>query len=149
MNRKQQLGYTFLGSVIMLIGLGLGSIMSPPLIAQSGLNVGDVECASLTVVDENGRDAIVLAPTDSGNGMTILDSSGKQAILLLSSDDANIINIYNNKGKKAITLSVVKGGRFIEISDENGHNSISLVSSDKMGNKILVRNAGVDTWTAP
>ena len=150
MNRKQQLGYTFLGSAIMLIGLGVGTIVSPPLIAQrSGLNVGELECTSLTVVDENGRDAIILAPTNEGNGMIIYDRSGKKAILLVSGKDGNIINVYNEKGKNAITLSAVKGGRFIELFDKTGSNSISLVSSDKVGNKILVRNAGFETWQVP
>ena len=35
MNLKQKCFYTALGAVIMLIGLGIGAIVSPPLIAQN------------------------------------------------------------------------------------------------------------------
>ena len=39
MNCKQKFGYMVLGAVIMLIGLAVGAIVSPPLIAHGGAGV--------------------------------------------------------------------------------------------------------------
>ena len=50
MNHKQILGYTVLGAMIMPIGIG--SIVSPPLIAQRDGVFGEIECSKLTVVNE-------------------------------------------------------------------------------------------------
>ena len=42
MNHKQKCVYTILGAVIMLIGMGVGAIICPPLIAQREDVLGDL-----------------------------------------------------------------------------------------------------------
>ena len=59
MNQKQKCFYTALGALIMLIGIGVGAILCPPLIAQRADVLGDLKCTSLTVVDAFGNPAIV------------------------------------------------------------------------------------------
>ena len=73
MNHKQKYFYTSLGAVIMLVGILVGSIVSPPLIAQRMDMPGDLKCTSLTVVDRSGAPAIVLRADEAlGTGITTL-----------------------------------------------------------------------------
>ena len=60
MKRKICVRSMALGAVIMLIGLAVGAIVSPPLIAQRNDVFGDIQCTGLTVVDKNGNKAIAL-----------------------------------------------------------------------------------------
>ena len=60
MNYKQKLGYTCLGAAIMLIGIGVGSIVSPPLIAQRNGVFDEVNCSRLSIFDESKREVITL-----------------------------------------------------------------------------------------
>ena len=52
-----------LGAVIMLIGLAVGAIVSPPLIAHGGAGVigvlGEIVCTGLTVIDKNGNKVLL------------------------------------------------------------------------------------------
>ena len=80
MNHKQKFGYTALGAVIMLIGIGAGSIVSPPLIAQRDGVFGEIECTRLTVFDKAGKAAILLYTNESGNHVVIADKAGKLAV---------------------------------------------------------------------
>ena len=47
MNNKQKFGYTLLGALIMLIGIGVGAIVSPPLIAQRNAVFDEIVCNQL------------------------------------------------------------------------------------------------------
>ena len=49
MNYKQKIGYTILGAFIMLIGMLMDNLTSPPVTAQSN---GELTCQQLTFVDE-------------------------------------------------------------------------------------------------
>ena len=59
MNRQQKLGYMVLGAVIMAVGIGLGAVVSPPLIAHRNGVFDEVVCGKLTVVNEKGIGEIV------------------------------------------------------------------------------------------
>ena len=55
MNYKQKFRYTLLGTVTMLMGLAVGVIISPPLIAQRSGGIDEIVCSKLTIVDKYGR----------------------------------------------------------------------------------------------
>ena len=76
MNHKQKLGYTVLGAVIMLIGIGVGSIVCPPLVAQRNGVFDEIVCSKLTVVDEMGKVAIRSAALKTGHSILIFDDKG-------------------------------------------------------------------------
>ena len=72
-----------LGAVIMLIGLAVGAIVSPPLVAQRNGVFDDIVCSKLTVVDkivcreievvdQDGTPAIVLEAEEWGNEISVL-----------------------------------------------------------------------------
>lgn len=68
MNNKQKFSYTLLGAVIMLIGIGVGTIVSPPLIAQRDAVFGEIVCNQLKVVDKYGKEAVLLVAREIANG---------------------------------------------------------------------------------
>jgi hypothetical protein len=77
MNHKQKCFYTALGAMIMLIGIAIGAIVSPPLIAQRADVLGDLKCTGLTVVNRSGASAIILRADETlGNGVVIHTQSG-------------------------------------------------------------------------
>ena len=64
MNYRQKLGYTVLGAVIMLVGLNVGSILSPSLVAQNNGVFDEIECSVLRVINKNGNPAILLGSVE-------------------------------------------------------------------------------------
>ena len=76
-----------LGAVIMLIGLAVGAIVSPPLVAQRNGVFDEIQCKRLTVVDEDGNKAIRLFSTGvlvKENMMVVYDKLGNEVIVLKS-----------------------------------------------------------------
>ena len=92
-----------LGAVIMLIGLAVGAIVSPPLGAQRNGVFDKIFCRSLTVVDSEGSIGIMLNKDENGSSMAMYNSQGKLGIALLSTV-GNDISILDDTGKKAISL---------------------------------------------
>ena len=87
MKRKICVRSMFLGAVIMLIGLAVGAIVSPPLIAQRNGMFDEIQCKRLTVVDEDGNKAIGLFSTGvlvKENMMVVYDKLGNEVIVLKS-----------------------------------------------------------------
>ena len=127
MNQKQKFGYTFLGVMIMLVGIGVGSIVSPPLIAQRDGVFGEIKCTKLTVVDEAGKTAIVLGVLENGNHVTVVDKTGKPAIILGVLEDENQLAVFDKTGKPAIALYVPEDGNRLAIYDKTGKTSDWLI----------------------
>ena len=168
MNHKQKFIYTALGAVIMLLGIGVGSIVSPPLIAQRNAVFDEITCRSLKVVNENDKRCIWLwaiddnsfvsisnavgkgeitftAAKDGSNGITLKDDAGNKAIQLDSggpADFANSVKIFDNTGKKAIELHSTIGINGIFISDKSDKTAISLTTQTPFSkiNSIRVRD---------
>ena len=161
MNHKQKLGYMVLGAVIMLVGLGLGAIVSPPLIAQRNGVFDEIECSKLTVVDKNDKLAIILAANEDENGIVLLNQAGtmsarlsadkdgsslglfnaegEQSIALLGTEKGGIVALYDGDGQKGIYLVVNELARFITVFNEEGKEAISLSSLNQVGdNRITV-----------
>jgi hypothetical protein len=82
MNNKQKFGYTLLGALIMLIGIGVGAIVSPPLIAQRNAVFGEIVCNQLKVVDKYGKEAVLLVAREIANGVIVCNKEGKSVISL-------------------------------------------------------------------
>ena len=87
-----------LGAVIMLIGLAVGAVVSPPTIAQRDGVFGEIECTGLKVVDKYGKTGIDLASTDDGNIVTFRGQSGKAGVVLSTVDKGNIVAVHDQHG---------------------------------------------------
>ena len=109
MNHKQKLGYTVLGAVIMLVGIGVGAIVTPSLVAQHNGVFDEIKCSKLTVLDKAGKPVAVLGITE---------------------EDGNAIVIFNPEGKKGVRLSASKGGSSLRINNPSGESALSILSTD-------------------
>ena len=137
MNQKQKFGYTVLGAVIMLVGIGLGSIVSPPLIAQRDGAVGEIECTKLKVVDKTGKTAIVLAADTLVNRVVMFDKAGEPAVGISASGLGNSLGIYGKARKTIVSLGVDEDWAEVDIyGDVDIH--------DKTGTKVIALTASGD-----
>ena len=172
MNHKQKYFYTSLGAVIMLVGILVGSIVSPPLIAQRMDMPGDLKCTSLTVVDRSGAPAIVLRADEAlgtgiiihnkegtpamlfvanevGNSVAVADRSGEPAVLLRTSELANRVIVRNPAGKDGVRLFASEVTNRVTLYNPVEVNAIQLYA-DEIANRVTVHNkVGIIKWEAP
>ncbi len=108
-----------LGAVIMLIGLAVGAIVSPPLIAQRSGVFDDIVCSRLTVVNHAGEHMIDLISGEDGNMIRLSDKAGTPQMALSVHDDANSIMISNknNRGIGVWLLSEEEKGNQVLLCD--------------------------------
>ena len=150
MKRKICVRSMGLGAGIMLIGLVVGAIISPPLIAQKNGVFDEIFCRSLTVVDSKGSVGIMLNRDESGSSMVMYNPQGDLGIGLLSTTNNNI-TIFDDIGKKAISLSTSFDnplvGNSIAITDPlTKHDSIRLQSTEKINGVFCYKH---NRYTAP
>ena len=131
MNYKQKLLYTLLGAVIMLVGIGVGSIVSPPLVAERNAVFDEIVCTKLTVVDKTGKAGIVLKLIPSMlNSITIFDpETGKQAVDLSAGLTENSVMVFHREGKRAAALRAIGSG---------GSPNARILYAEEMGNGVSV-----------
>ena len=128
-----------LGAVIMLIGLAVGTIVSPPLIAQRNGVFDTIECKRLVVLDGQGKDAIMLSTTEKeGNGMIIYQDEGKQGLVLRSTKETSSVTGYNPRGKAAAVLAVTDKFNAMQLNFSGGEGGVSLAVFDTIGSVLSV-----------
>ena len=111
MNHRQKFGYMILGAVIMLVGLGVGAIVSPPLIAQRNGVFGEIKCTKLEVVNKYGKPAIRLEAYNDNDSIV-----------------RNSVKIYHLKPNR---YGVLHEAISLEVSNDN---DISVRNSIRMDN---------------
>ena len=127
MNHKQKCFYTALGAAIMLVGMGVGAIVSPPLIAQRNGVLGEIQCTSLTVVNKSGEPAILLRTSELANRVIVRNPLGKEAVRLSAGKVTNRVTVYNPEETNAVQLY-----------------------ADEVTNRVSVHNkVGMIRWEAP
>ena len=141
MNYKQKLGYTILGAVIMSVGLGLGAIVTAPLIAQNNGVFDEVQCTTLMVVDKHGNPAVIIGANEDGNGILLRNQAGKDAIVLHTQNSTNSLPIYDHAERETHALRSYKNGSDIVIFNETHAPAVGLAVSStptKKGNAIIL-----------
>ena len=167
MKRKICVRSMFLGAVIMLIGLSVGAIVSPPLIAQRNGVFDEIQCTKLTVVDNMGKKAVeldgservneivvynkqggrgvVLHNSELGSFVTLADKQGKGAIVLSSygdlvaKEDWSSVTIYNKQGKGVVMLHSTEYGGRVDVLNNQAKNRATMGVNE-------YGNGGVSTW---
>ena len=152
MNQKQKLGYTALGAVIMLVGIGIGSIVSPPLIAQRDGVFGEIECTKLTVVDNAGKPSIVLNVGKEKNVVAIFDNAGKPAVSLFAGEEGGEeghgVVIFSKTGEAAIALAATEDGNRVVIVDKaGGKTAIGLAATEDGNHAVVLDKLGEIQWS--
>ena len=140
MSHRQKCFHTVLGAVIMLIGIGIGVIVSPSLIAQSGDVLGDLECTSLTVVDMSGAPAIVLRADETlGNGVVIYNPAGTPAVLFVADETGNSVAVADQSGEPAVLLHTSELANRVIVRNPAGKDGVRR-SAGKVANRVTVYN---------
>ena len=135
MKRKVCVKSMMLGAGIMLIGLAVGTIVSPPLIAQHNGVFDKVVCRKL---EERGNKAIGLQSKNKSNSVSVYDGQGNVATVLGSIDElGSSLNLYNKQEQLAVGLSSIEEGNGLSIYDRQGKVAIEL-GSQESGNKVVV-----------
>ena len=146
MNYKQKLGYTALGTAIMLIGMWLSPLISPPVTAQHNGVFDEIQCRKLTVVDDKGKTAVILGGyKDWGNrnSIVIFDKQEKQAVTLHSNVFGNAVIVFNKQGKQAVTLGTSDeewGQSKVALYDQQGNEAVILTGDESVSNSVVVYN---------
>ena len=173
MNYRQKLGYTALGVMATLIGIGVGSIISPPLGAQNNGVFDEIQCNKLTVVDRWARPAIILYAVEHGNGILVNNTADEPTLFLVASEDehslifantvgnlavrlmsnkeeGNRISVIDNAGKEAVLLHAGETGNGVFVRDKTGDTAMSLLVNKFLGNKITVSETALNNrWETP
>ena len=135
MNHKQKCFHTALGGMIMLIGIAIGAIISPPLIAQRGKVLGDLKCTGLTVVDMAGNPAIILRTDETlGNGVVIHNPAGMPALLLVAHETGNSVAVTDKSGESAVLLRTSELANRVIVRNPSGKDGVRL-SAGKVANR--------------
>ena len=169
MKRKICVRSMVLGAGIMLIGLVVGAIVSPPLIAHGGpedLGVfGKVVCRKIEVVDEHDQTMIRLESDPSGSLVSVYNKAGEPAMSLQTSPTGNSLRIYDPvEDKTAITLEsdlhtshvwVHSKKRIYNQSPidgsvyEVGDRAINLIASEGKNRLLIFDQAARLRWETP
>ena len=138
MKRKVCVKSMFLGAVIMLVGLAVGAIVSPPLIAQRNGVFDEIQCTGIKVVNKHGKVALLLVADEKGNEVVVYDKKGKEAVLLSAIEKVNGVAVYDKSGKGAIELSALETGNQVTVSDKRGAKAVILDASETSNNQVSV-----------
>lgn len=159
MNRRQKLSYMALGAVIMAVGIGLGAVFSPPLVAQRNVVGGaigvfdEIRCGKLITVDETGNEYVTI-----GRGIIIENPLNKAEIALYtpSIDDPRVDDIdiavwvKDRNGKDALQVVSRVDGNFLEINNRIGERRVMLGSGLDISGFIAIYDAtNKIKWFAP
>ena len=126
-----------LGAVIMLIGLAVGTIVSPPLIAQRNGVFDKITCREIEVIDKDGNEAISLSTTGHGG------------IVLVRGKDGGLASMLTKERSGIVWVSRKDGGE-VEIDTDEYGGSVSVTNNQGDPRAVMGVNAFgngvVATW---
>ena len=129
----------------MLIGLAVGAIVSPPLVAQRDSVFDKITCRELRVVTESGKVGIRLGSSDSGgNVISINNKFGRPAMLFFVEDYGNRIIIYDSEEKESLRFLAPLGYNDLTVRNKLGgdNTGIKLSTSTSMNRVEVYDTAG-------
>ena len=167
-----------LGAVIMFIGLAVGAIVSPPLVAQRNGVFDKITCRGIEVVDKDGLVGVRLGANDDGTtGVSVFGKQGVAAANILSTDKGNSININNSKElgivlysgihqngetansvtvynpqgqKRGVWLRSYENSNALFLNGQAGKENIGLLAAENLPPFIMIKDrAGKHIWSAP
>ena len=110
LKRFEKLQYIVIGAVLMAVGIGIGSIFTPPLVAQRNNVFDEIICHKLIVVDGNGNEAVNLSSIAGGGFVSVIDENGKTGVNLSSTPLGNGMMILDKEGRESIHIAATVDG---------------------------------------
>ena len=137
MNFKQKFAFAALGSIFTIVGM----LFSP---FQKN-RFGEIECTKLRIVNEDGKNRVVLATRETGGGrVSVYDEDGKKAISLGVLESGGYVGIFH-RDKLLARLSVLENGGAVGVNGKDGKNLVSL-GINKHGGIVSVRGGDGESW---
>ena len=152
MNYKQKFLYFVAGAIVMLIGLGIGAIVSPPLTAQNNGVFDRVICSELFIGKDIMRPGILMASDPAyGNYLYIHQATGnpdKAAITIGSGiKGTNQITLNNPANKEAINFTANPKLSALFLSNPEGTPGVVLACTESVSQLSLLRNKTQDIFS--
>ena len=137
MRHGQRFGYMILGALIMLVGLGIGAIVSPPLIAQNAL--GRIRCTGLTVVNAAGEIVMALEAEREGGAIAVTNKTKTAAAVLTTEEKLPGLYLVDKETNAKAVISINEDGAGVTVSGDTGFGHLSVTED---GGGVLVRDEG-------
>ena len=139
-----------LGAGIMLIGMWVSPLISPPITAQHNGVFNEIQCRMLTVLNKQGKPAVRLVSSEIfGNKVIVLNNMGKLAVELGSiaalekdaqkNEMVNWVTVLNKQGKPAVELASTEYGGRVDVFNNQGKNRATMQVNE-------YGNGAVSTW---
>ena len=135
MKRRICVRSMMLGATIMLIGLAVGAIVSPPLTAQHNGVFDEITCRSLKVVDKEGKPAVMLASGEDANLISIHNKQGEVAVGLNSRGGGGSVDVFGKDSGMA-SMSITDHSGIVEVSGKGG--GAAHITTDEQGGRVEV-----------
>ena len=159
MNYKQKLRYSVLGSVLTLVGMGLGAFLPTPLIAQDSRIFKRIICSEFFIVDNEGRPGVLMTTTPRGSSFISMKNAAsdesetsidltasalgggyiavgnplnKEVFKLDTSSYSTTLDTNNPSGDKGLTFEAA-ALKSLDLYGHNGNEAISLYSASLRG----------------
>lgn len=161
MNFGQKLIFAVLGSILTIIGM----LFSP----FQNNRFGEIECTKLRIVNEDGKNRVVLATRETGGGrLSVYDEDGKTAVSLGVLETGGYVGVFHRDkllarlsaleagglvvvdgidGKGRADLGIIEHGGSVNVRGKDGKSRVSL-SIGKHGGLVNVQGRDEESWVA-
>ncbi len=140
MKYREKLGYIALGGILMLVGMLAAGLFSP-LGAQQNrwVELGNVTCTSLTVVDKSGAPRVMIDALETGGNVEIQGSGDASSVIIFADRSEGDVSVRGNKGGVNIhatgllapRFSVFGRGGSVEVYPDENNANLVISDNDK------------------
>ncbi len=107
--------------IVGVVGAGIGMFMGQASAPKAGPLVG----TSLSIVDAQGKNRVVIGVNEGGAGIALLDEKGKERLAIgegknPSQGDGTGIILFDSLSRPRLSIGVGERGQGISQFDENG-----------------------------
>ena len=161
MNFGQKLIFAALGSIFTIVGM----LFSP----FQKSRFGEIECTKLRIVNEDGKNKVVLATRETGGGrvsiydedeniainLSVLEIGGSVGIFrrdkllarLTADEDGGLVVVDGIDGESRADLAIIEHGGRVNVRGKDGKSRVSL-SIGKHGGLVNVQGRDEESWVA-
>ena len=143
MKYRERLGYIALGGFLMLVGMLAGAFS--PLGShdeKADLNVGEITCTGLSVVDEDGLRVLIR------NRVAVLGKTGGMASMGIDHDGyGGEVRLYGKDMRSKAVLHVDETGGIVEVVRGRGEKqAVARMSIAEHGGFVYVDGKDGESW---
>ena len=129
MNLKHKLAYIALGGIIAICGMLSTTFFSTPITAQNDGVFDTIIARHLYIVDDDGKEMVVLFSDGYGGGVFVQDKAEKPMVGLRSID-GGYVSVLDKAGKKMVGLGSGDNGGYVFLHDKAEKIVVGLGSAD-------------------